>query len=373
MQRAVYPGTFDPFTHGHRHLIEQALAAGFEVVVAVGDNPAKKTLFTAAERVKLAQLALADVPRVQVMAFNGLLSQVLAKVGATVVLRGLRNGQDFTDNQRDDEFLLAHGGVAYTPFYIPPLAAYRNTSTSLLKAACAAGATMAPLACVPVRQALQWRMLGQRVVGVTGPSGAGKTYLCAALVKAGAAHNISVHHINADALVHRLYELEQGADAVALRNALEKAVGGGVLQASGVIDRAALSRKVEANPALLTVVEQHVFAPLTLLLQREILPLKGLILIDAPTLLEAGWLPLVHHHVVWVGAEDAVRLARLQARYGAQPVPWLARETPPDARLARLKIAMQPEPHHRLLETTSEAPPAPLLQDLMVTLGLIEA
>jgi pantetheine-phosphate adenylyltransferase len=91
----VYPGTFDPVTHGHEDLVRRALTLCDEVVVAVADNAPKYPCFTLAERVELLHLALADLPGVRVLPFKGLLVDFVRSVGARLVLRGLRAVSDF--------------------------------------------------------------------------------------------------------------------------------------------------------------------------------------------------------------------------------------------------------------------------------------
>ncbi len=96
-RRAVYPGTFDPPTYGHIDIVRRALQVVDEVVVAVAFNPQKdSTLFTPKERVEMFRTILKDEsPRVQVDSFHGLLVDYVEKVGAQIVIRGLRAVSDF--------------------------------------------------------------------------------------------------------------------------------------------------------------------------------------------------------------------------------------------------------------------------------------
>lgn len=91
----VYPGTFDPVTHGHEDLVRRALKLCDEVVVAVADNEPKNPCFTLEERVELLEVALADLPCVRVQPFTGLLVDFVRSVHANLVLRGLRVVSDF--------------------------------------------------------------------------------------------------------------------------------------------------------------------------------------------------------------------------------------------------------------------------------------
>lgn len=91
----VYPGTFDPITHGHEDIVRRALNLFDEVVVAVADNVPKQPCFGLAERVELASQVLAGLPGVRVQPFDGLLVNFVRSVGARMVLRGLRALSDF--------------------------------------------------------------------------------------------------------------------------------------------------------------------------------------------------------------------------------------------------------------------------------------
>jgi pantetheine-phosphate adenylyltransferase len=95
MIRAVYPGTFDPFTLGHDDLVRRASKLFGEVVLAVADSKAKKPFFTLEERIAMARETLKDCPNVQVVGFSGLLSEFLQQSHASVILRGLRAVSDF--------------------------------------------------------------------------------------------------------------------------------------------------------------------------------------------------------------------------------------------------------------------------------------
>lgn len=95
MDKAIYPGTFDPITRGHEDLVRRAGSLFDQVVVAVAASSGKKPFFTLDERVEMARQVLADCPNVQVVAFSGLLMDFLQQQNARVILRGLRAVSDF--------------------------------------------------------------------------------------------------------------------------------------------------------------------------------------------------------------------------------------------------------------------------------------
>lgn len=92
---AIYPGSFDPLTLGHLDLIERASRIFDQVIVAVGVNSRKRTVFTANERIGMVKASVKGLKNVKVDAFDGLLVDYARAKNIHVLLRGLRAFSDF--------------------------------------------------------------------------------------------------------------------------------------------------------------------------------------------------------------------------------------------------------------------------------------
>ncbi|MEP6571953.1 MAG: pantetheine-phosphate adenylyltransferase [Gemmatimonadota bacterium] len=92
---AIYPGSFDPPTRGHEDLVQRSLTLADEVIVAVAVNAAKQPLFTIPERLDLLRATVGHDPRVRFETFDGLLADFAKRVGASIIVRGLRAVSDF--------------------------------------------------------------------------------------------------------------------------------------------------------------------------------------------------------------------------------------------------------------------------------------
>lgn len=95
MRIAVYAGSFDPITRGHEDLITRSLMFVDLLIVAVARSAAKSPVFSVDERVALIRATVADEPRIEVHGFDGLLVEFARKVGAQLLIRGLRAVSDF--------------------------------------------------------------------------------------------------------------------------------------------------------------------------------------------------------------------------------------------------------------------------------------
>lgn len=92
---AVFPGTFDPITYGHIEVIQRALAVFDRVVIGVGINSQKSTMFSDAQRVRWIAMHFQDEARITVETFSGLTVSFARQIGARHLLRGLRSAPDF--------------------------------------------------------------------------------------------------------------------------------------------------------------------------------------------------------------------------------------------------------------------------------------
>ena len=95
MKKAIYPGSFDPVTFGHLDIIKRSSRLFDEIVVAVLNNSAKNSLFSANERVTMIRGLVKEYPNVTVISFEGLLVDFAKEIDANIVIRGLRAVTDF--------------------------------------------------------------------------------------------------------------------------------------------------------------------------------------------------------------------------------------------------------------------------------------
>jgi pantetheine-phosphate adenylyltransferase len=133
MNIAVYPGTFDPFTNGHKDLVQRAATNIFnKVYICVAESSKKEMVFSLSERIDLAKKATKDISNIEVCGFNGLLVDFADKLEAKVILRGLRVVSDF-----EYEFQMSSMNKKLNKniesIFLTPSESYAFLSSSLVK------------------------------------------------------------------------------------------------------------------------------------------------------------------------------------------------------------------------------------------------
>jgi pantetheine-phosphate adenylyltransferase len=129
---AIYPGSFDPITHGHLDLIERGGRLFNHLVVAVLTNVDKQPLFTVEERVEMLQAATGGMSNVSVDTFGGLLVEYARRKKARAILRGIRA---FSDYEYELQMALTNRGLEpeIETVFLTPAEAYSHISSRLVK------------------------------------------------------------------------------------------------------------------------------------------------------------------------------------------------------------------------------------------------
>ncbi|MDB5069410.1 MAG: Phosphopantetheine adenylyltransferase [Candidatus Eremiobacteraeota bacterium] len=151
---AIYPGSFDPMTRGHLDVIQRASAIFDKVVVAVVVNPQKRDpLFSLDEREEMIRKACADLENVEVTHFRGLLANFVQRVGATVIVKGLRVVSDFEGEMSTALMNRSLSGV--DTVFLPSDPRWSFVSSTLVKEVFNLGADVAKYVPPAVLQVMQ--------------------------------------------------------------------------------------------------------------------------------------------------------------------------------------------------------------------------
>lgn len=95
MRTCLFPGSFDPVTLGHVNIIERAVGLFDKLVIGIGSNSAKQSMFSVAQRIDWMQAIFADNAKIEVAAYEGLTIDFCRKINAQYILRGIRYVNDF--------------------------------------------------------------------------------------------------------------------------------------------------------------------------------------------------------------------------------------------------------------------------------------
>ena len=95
MRKAIFPGSFDPFTLGHLDILTRSLSLFDEITVGVGRNNDKKTMFSVSQRIEFIKKCFEKEPKIKVESYEGLTINFCKKIDAKFIVRGIRNNGDF--------------------------------------------------------------------------------------------------------------------------------------------------------------------------------------------------------------------------------------------------------------------------------------
>ena len=130
-RKAIFPGSFDPFTIGHHDIVMRGLEIFDEIIIGIGRNSTKQATFSLEERLEAIQRVFEHEPRVRTVLYSGLTIDFAADCGAQFILRGVRSVQDFEYERSMAEANKQLSGIETVLLYTRP--EYAHISSTLVR------------------------------------------------------------------------------------------------------------------------------------------------------------------------------------------------------------------------------------------------
>lgn len=312
MKSCIYPGSFDPFTLGHLDVIERSANIFDKVIVAVGENASKKYTFSLEDRLNSIKNNVKHIPKVSVVSFSGLLADFAYESGCKVVIKGVRNFQDF-DYERllHDIGLTQQRGIeTLTIFSKSELS---HVSSTAAKEICKNGGLLENYVPLSVKQELETTLNGQLILGVTGEIGMGKSYFSEKFCYVESIYGFDIKHIDLDKLAHDILHNRTERVYIDLRHSILKEFGLSIGNES-IIDKKKLGQIVFNDRPSLKKLNDMMRIPIMTRIRKEIGNFKGCILLNGALLVEAGFLPICNNNIVVVKSSKEKQFYNLTQR-----------------------------------------------------------
>ncbi len=305
-KRGLVPISGDPVTNGHIALIEEAKVECELLFVAIMINEAKidRYMFTLKERMQMAEQALAHIEGVRVISSSGLLVDEFLRLGIDAVFRGVRNETDtaYEDQQKGLNGLILAGFASHV-HYIPSCKELEHVSSSQVKGFVEMGIDISRFVPMHVKVALETKIRGHTLIGVTGGIATGKSHVAERL-----ASRLGGVHINVDKLLHDLYA-EDCHGAKLVRERIAELLGEDVL-VGDTLDRAIMRERLFGSPrahVLRGQIEQLTTPHVMRLLRGRLSSIKGQpgpVFLEWAQLVEMRMIGFVSNRVIIVTADD---------------------------------------------------------------------
>ncbi|OVE78207.1 hypothetical protein BVX99_00425 [bacterium F16] len=318
--RAIYAFSGDPITYGHIDIVKRAARTYSDVVVAIGENPDKsgRYLFSAKERLRMAEYALKDIPNVTCHIMTGLLAEYAYRHGFDVIIRGVRNTSDL---EGELTFFAVNQSLhpAVDTVFLPTQPKFSHISSSVVKAIVAEGGDASSYCPLPIKEMMERRMGHKMFIGVAGGIAAGKSCFANDLVDELKKH-AAASYISLDNIGHFILSSSDKALYLKTRQMICREFGNDLMNEDTSINRKALGRVVFNNAGALKTLNVIMRGPMLARLYEETHATpSGIIVLEGAILVEANWGKVVNNNVILVDAPEESRIKRLVERDNISP------------------------------------------------------
>ena len=324
MTTAIYALSADPIHFGHIDIIQRSIRTFDKVIVAIGINPKKTYTFPMHERRYLAEKCFTNKngmidPKIKVMSFSNLLVDFAYEQSADVIIKGVRNAADF-DYENVSDIVSRSQKVGIDTHVLFSSSDLSHISSSVVKQIVSYNGNLLPYVPLHVKQALEEKLgsgqRGQKIIGITGEIGCGKSYIGELLTERAHSdiYNTEIHNIELDHIGHDiLCKLEEPA-YISLRKNIALAMEQNVLDENGFIKRDILGSIVFKNNKKLSILNSMMQKPLMVRLRQELTSQSGIILINCALLAEADMLHICNNNVILITVDKDTQKHRLMKR-----------------------------------------------------------
>lgn len=322
---AVFPGSFDPFHHGHLSTVTSFLKLHPKTMlyIVIGVNKEKGNIYTFSieERIFLIKqsIPVKYIKRVKIIPYSGVIADWLYEQNIKMLVKGARNSKDF-----EYESWLAKINSEFIDKPITLIIPQTNptllrVSSSDLKNFITLGLDARDFAPALTREALQIKMKDQLLIGITGGIASGKTTFAEKLQKFSKENsvikNMPVHHISLDTLGKIVYSNNVTPSFLTIRKQIDKEFGGNLLKKDNSIDTAKLGNIAFSSKKGLNRLVNIMLKPILHLLKKKLNNLgKGIFLIEGANFLEEEMSHLVNENIILIQVDKNIQRKRMIER-----------------------------------------------------------
>ena len=305
----IYPGSFDGLTYGHLDIIHRACTTFDKVIVAVGNNPSKTYTFNLEDRIKHIKNTVKFPEKIEVKSFYGLLADFAYEENVKVIIKGVRNNQDF-DYERllHDVTITQQSGIdTHILISNPKLS---HISSSAAKEICKYQGLLHEYVPYSIKQALEFKLNKQYIIGITGEIGMGKSYISNLIYTFF--DGALVRNIDLDVIANELYTRTEPV-YLELRDQICDTFDV-YDEINNCVNKKKLGEIVFGDKDALTKLNELVRIPILTLIRKSIINKPGLILLNGALLVEANFLSLCNNNIIVVKSDKDVQFKNLRYR-----------------------------------------------------------